>query len=374
MKSPEGEVVPFQNSVITEGAVEIWMFQIEAEMRYTLHKLLYSTMTAMKTTKKEKWVADWPGQLLITAGQILWTSECEKGLRDVEKGNKLGLKITKKKWVQMLNKYSDMVRAGMNSQDRSKTVAVVTIEVHARDVIDALMKRGTANTDEFDWISQLRLAWEKELDKCMVYQISAKFDYGCEYLGNCGRLVITPLTDRAYMTLTTALHLKRGGNPQGPAGTGKTETVKDLGKAIAKYVIVFNCSDGLDYKSMGRMFSGLSQTGAWSCFDEFNRIDIEVLSVVAQQVLSILKAVTQGLTKFIFEGCLIKLDCGVGIFVTMNPGCMSLSLFLSLSLSLSVRVRVTQMRTSRAFTHTHTQTRVEPSFQITSRPSSDPSL
>jgi len=320
MNSPEGEKVEFQNNVVTEGAVEIWMSQIESEMRYTLHMLLYKTMTAMKTMKKEVWVHTWPGQLLITAGQILWTTECEKGLNEVEKGNKLGLKTTKKKWVQMLNKYSDMVRAGMNPEDRSKTVAVVTIEVHARDVIDALMKRGTANKYEFDWISQLRLAWDKEVDKCMVYQISAKFDYGCEYLGNCGRLVITPLTDRAYMTLTTALHLKRGGNPMGPAGTGKTETVKDLGKAIAKYVIVFNCSDGLDYKSMGRMFSGLSQTGAWSCFDEFNRIDIEVLSVVAQQILSILKAVTQELTEFTFEGCLIKLDCGVGIFVTMNPG------------------------------------------------------
>jgi dynein heavy chain len=78
------------------------------------------------------------------------------------------------------------------------------------------------------------------------------------------------------------------------------------------------------------MFSGLSQTGAWSCFDEFNRIDIEVLSVVAQQVLSILKAVTQGLTKFTFEGCLIKLDCGVGIFVTMNPGivCMCVCVYV----------------------------------------------
>lgn len=197
---------------------------------------------------------------------------------------------------------------------------MVTIEVHARDVIDSLFKKGTQNKHEFDWISQLRLTWDKDRDRCTVSQISAEFDYGCEYLGNCGRLVITPLTDRAYMTLTTALHLKRGGNPQGPAGTGKTETVKDLGKAIAKYVIVFNCSDGLDYKSMGRMFSGLSQTGAWSCFDEFNRIDIEVLSVVAQQILSILRAVTQGLSEFNFEGSTIKLDLGVGIFVTMNPG------------------------------------------------------
>ncbi|XP_045920170.1 dynein axonemal heavy chain 2 isoform X2 [Micropterus dolomieu] len=323
MFSADGEFITFIQQVPLDKPVEVWLCDLEKTMRITLKECLKDCLVALKkmTGQRDKWVRDWPGQMLITASQIQWTTDVTKSLiTNKERADKSSLKSMRKKQVSMLQCYSETIRGNLSKVLRLKIVALVTVEVHARDVIDKLAKAGCNDINAFEWLCQLRLYWEKDVDDCIIRQTNTHFMYGYEYLGNSGRLVITPLTDRCYMTLTTALHLHRGGSPKGPAGTGKTETVKDLGKALGMYVIVVNCSEGLDYKSMGRMYSGLAQTGAWGCFDEFNRINIEVLSVVAQQILSILSALSAGQSKFHFDGQHIRLVWSCGIFITMNPG------------------------------------------------------
>eukprot|EP01028_Stygiella_incarcerata_P006524 TRINITY_DN2668_c0_g1_i2.p1 TRINITY_DN2668_c0_g1~~TRINITY_DN2668_c0_g1_i2.p1 ORF type:complete len:4588 (-),score=1267.00 TRINITY_DN2668_c0_g1_i2:3353-17116(-) len=325
MNSPDGERVSFSHPLVIEPGtpVENWLKDVESLMQSSLRKQLKSCFASLRSTKirdRDKWIKEWAGQLLITSSQLLWTHDCIKAISDTAGGSKKAYRQLKQKWGHTISKLTTMVRSDLSFTERLKVVALITIELHAWDIIDKMIKAGVTDPLDFEWVRQLRFYLDADRDTCVVKQTSSDVDYDYEYLGNSGRLVITPLTDRCYMTLTSALQFRRGGNPQGPAGTGKTETVKDLGKAVAKYVIVFNCSDGLDYRSLGRMFSGLSQTGAWSCFDEFNRIEVEVLSVVAQQIMCILSAIRSNSQTFLFEGKEIKLNPTCGIFVTMNPG------------------------------------------------------
>ncbi|XP_060528447.1 dynein axonemal heavy chain 2 isoform X3 [Cylas formicarius] len=323
MYSDDGEYVEFVKPVLLDGPAEMWLLRLEEAMRLILRVNFKPCRSELKKNlnRRDKWLLANCGQLCNVCSLIQWTTDCTRALVHAKiTESKKPLKRLRRKQNQVLARLSELSRKELTKLQRLKANALITIEIHSRDVIDKLYKANCRDTNAFEWFSQLRFYWDREMDDCTIRQTNTSFSYGYEYNGNSGRLVITPLTDRCYITLTTALHLYRGGSPKGPAGTGKTETVKDLGKAMGMWVIVNNCSEGLDYKSMGKCFAGLAQTGAWGCFDEFNRINIEVLSVVAQQILSILQALSQHQRLFVFECREIHLKPGVGIFITMNPG------------------------------------------------------
>ena len=332
MISAEGEKVDLLNAVDPEssenkGSVEKWLLLLQTTHWDTILDLTKASLKEYQEIDRQEWTLHWPAQVILLVSQIYWTQQQEKLLNDSgTAGLKAGVEVQNKQLGGIIL----LVRGKISKIDRKTLGALTTIDVHARDTCLALVKDKVEKVTDFGWLSQLRYYWDKTWKDGQAIKvgdytaiariINAKALYGYEYLGNTMRLVITPLTDRCYRTMIGAIDLLYGGAPEGPAGTGKTETVKDLSKAVAIMCVVFNCSDGLDYLAMAKFFKGLAACGAWACFDEFNRINVEVLSVIAQQIQNISNGKKQGLTKFHFEGSYLELNHNANPFITMNPG------------------------------------------------------
>uniref|UniRef100_A0A3B5KZ59 Dynein, axonemal, heavy chain 9 n=1 Tax=Xiphophorus couchianus TaxID=32473 RepID=A0A3B5KZ59_9TELE len=320
MYSKEDEYVPFNLACDCSGQVEIWLNRVLDTMRSTVRHEMTEAVAAYEDKPREQWLFDYPAQVALTCTQIWWTSDVNVAFARLEEGYDNSMKEYYRKQVSQLNMLISMLIGQLTPGDRQKVMTICTIDVHARDVVAKMISQKVENSQAFVWLSQLRHRWDERDRHCFANICDAQFLYSYEYLGNTPRLVITPLTDRCYITLTQSLHLTMSGAPAGPAGTGKTETTKDLGRALGVMVYVFNCSEQMDYKSCGNIYKGLAQTGAWGCFDEFNRISVEVLSVVAVQVKSIQDAIRYKKQRFNFMGEEVNLCPSVGIFITMNPG------------------------------------------------------
>ncbi|XP_050295050.1 dynein heavy chain, cytoplasmic isoform X2 [Anthonomus grandis grandis] len=344
--SREGEEVIFRTPVSTVEHPKIneWLTLVEKEMRVTLASSLTQAVQDIKQFKDGidpalfmEWCDKYQAQIVVLAAQIFWSEDVEAALA---KMNGEPQKGTLEKVLQQventLNVLADSVLQEQPQLRRKKLEHLINEFVHKRTVTRKLIAGGVCSNKAFEWLCQMRFYFDPRqtevLKQLTIHMANARFYYGFEYLGVQDRLVQTPLTDRCYLTMTQALEARLGGSPFGPAGTGKTESVKALGNQLGRFVLVFNCDETFDFQAMGRIFVGLCQVGAWGCFDEFNRLEERMLSAVSQQIQTIQEALKSqresmeqsgqqvGSISVELVGKQVRVSPDMAIFITMNPG------------------------------------------------------
>jgi dynein heavy chain 1 len=332
--SKEGEQVMLRKeiSLAKTPRVNEWLGALELNMKIALAELLHDAVQdftalfeaeSMDTAAFESYIAKFPAQIVVLATQVCWTSSVENALS----AGGASLPALYNKQVNALKLLATAVLGDLEIIHRRKCEHLITEFVHQRDVIDRLRKVGAQSPTHHLWLLQMRYVYEPEkelMQRLKIKMANAILDYGFEYLGVAERLVRTPLTDRCFLTLTQALCQRLGGSPYGPAGTGKTESVKALGVQLGRFTLVFCCDDTFDFQAMGRIFLGICQVGAWGCFDEFNRLEERILSAVSQQVqniqLGLRKGAAENKSQIELIGRQLRVNPDTGIFITMNPG------------------------------------------------------
>eukprot|EP00946_MAST-07B_sp_MAST-7B-sp1_P001405 g1405.t1 len=315
------EKMDLDNRVKLEGKPENYLQGLLDEMTSTLMRKFKTSYARSLEQSRVDWLMNKEDDDHPTdPAQLTLLVAFQHHVAHVEKAIPAGsLKEYADKQNRDLSDLVNLTVTRLTKNERQRVMCMITMDAHGRDIVAQLIRHGVDKVSHFEWQGQLKPRRDQE-GNAAWYVLNAVFPYGYEYIGNDGRLVVTPLTDRIYVTSSTGLSLKMGVAPAGPAGTGKTETVKDLAMNFGYNIYVFNCSPEMDYISLGNIFKGLAATGSWGCFDEFNRLRVEVLSVATVQFKAVCDSLRAGNPRVTIEGDTVDCKASVGVFITMNPG------------------------------------------------------
>ena len=219
MYSGENEYVAWPTTFVCEGAVETWLFKLTEHTHDSLKALMQDAHKAFDEKPRHEFIFDWCAELVSVVARIVYTEEVNWSFEQLEEGNENALRDFNKKQIDILNKYAELILGDLTSNDRRKIIMLMTLDVHARDVVIGLIDTKAESKEAFAWMSQLKYHMDDKTNTVRIEICDYVTYFGYEYIGNCGCLVVTPLTDRCYITLTQAMRLILGGAPAGPAGT-----------------------------------------------------------------------------------------------------------------------------------------------------------
>ncbi|KAJ8927093.1 hypothetical protein NQ314_020365, partial [Rhamnusium bicolor] len=279
--------------------------QIENQMVISLKFQMGECYKIYKRTNIGEILSKFPQQAIQIVSQVYWTENIESALRLT---HNIKLLIYNQKLGNSLRDKIKIVNES-NTQNlhRLKLKNLIINDLNNKYIITKILDTNRVNENLFEWEAHARYYFQSGL--CTVQLMDTKQSYLHEYSGNSNPLILSPLTDRCYRTLINAHYLHFNGLLQGPSESGKSETIKGLATAIGVFFMSFSCPQKLNSFVLARFLKGSALCGSWLCFENFNNLTPDVLSVVSQDLLAILSTIRSGINQ-----CFIG-----GIQVIINP-------------------------------------------------------
>lgn len=313
-----GEVLYLNSSISLSPDTECeeqWLIRLEKEMRDAIQRNILQCHPSIDENSTFVPVDNFPSMAIVCSLQLYWTCSVEKCLAPLNITKLNSLFTT---YANGIISLTNELKNNLTRRRRSLLMSLVIIILAHKEIIKLLLERNTVKRTDFEWVAQLRYYCNEELVEVSVFDTTIK--YGYEYSYYQQSIVNTPLTDRCFRTILQAYRYRLYSSVIGPTSSGKTETIKTLMRALAKLSYVINCSNSISYDCVIRTFKGMITCGAWICFENFNRLKLELLSAIAQNLMQMKQAVSSNLKTVSFEDCNLNLNVSGNICININSG------------------------------------------------------
>lgn len=292
---------------------EQWLMQLEEEMRDAVRENIRQYHLSIDEDSTFVPSDNFPSMTIMCGLQLHWTSSVEKCLTPLNTAMLNSLYATYSNRITSLTKE---LRNNLTQRHRNLLMSSIVIMLAHKEVMRLLLDRNITKSTDFEWIAQLKYYCNDKIVKISVFDTTIEYGYEYNY---CRQSIInTPLTDRCFRTILQAYRYHLYSGIVGPTSCGKTETIRSLTRALAKPLYIINCNNSISYDCVTRIFKGMVSCGAWVCFENFDRLKLELLSAIVQNLTQMKQAISSSSKTINFDGCDLTLNASGHISVNVN--------------------------------------------------------
>lgn len=271
---------------------------IEQKMQVSLKNYIKECHKIFRRNNIQQVLQNFPQQALQVVSHIFWTEQIKSALG-------LTHNIKLRIYYQKLdNTVKDKIRmvneTDPTNLDRLKLRNLIIEDLNLRYLVKKILDSAYISESQLDWVAHSKYFIEN--DQVMIQIMNSSTNYMYEYLGNSSPIVMTPLTDRCYRTLVNAHQFHFSGLLQGPGDTGKSETIRTLAAVFGVFFVTFSCFRNLNISTLLKFLTGSCLCGSWLCLENFNNLELGVLSLFSQNMFTVLSARRCGLNQCDLRG------------------------------------------------------------------------
>lgn len=328
--SADGEVLNLVKKVPMEkSSAEIWLPKLKESIAESIKKLLNNSLIDMSINNAaiEDLATKYPSQICLIGCIYLWTKEAELSILEA-KNERKAISSGSKKFSQHGARLLGLLgKSKWPNSDNSilpihklRIEAMVTFCTYLRDVFDSLVNRKIRDVNDFEWQKCFRVyTTDDQQANPRFCVMDETYTYGSEFYGNEQQAVITPVTERCFLTFMQAGRLLKGSVICGKPNSGKTLTAKGFAQYLGKFIYVMSCTSQTDFKAIANTLQGLAQAGSWGLFDEVQNLTSMCVSWFNEYSSGIYQALRKRVyAVHLADGKEIQINSNFGLITTVN--------------------------------------------------------